>query len=93
MLDTRYAKAILKEGGVSIHQKDVANVTTHEVSVVEHQIAGGALPPDMYSHRDIVLVEMKDGTAYEVLRETVDENGNFSTVSARKITREVRKVK
>lgn len=34
---------------------------------------------------------MKDGTTYEILRESVDKNGDFSIDSAKNITREVRK--
>lgn len=91
-MDKRYGKTILEEMGINVAERDIKSVSTHAVTIIEHEISNGTLPPDLYSHRDIVLIEMKDGTKYEALRETVDKDGNFSTDSAKRITREVRKI-
>ena len=88
----KMAKSILADAGIKVYQKDIKKVDVHHVSVVEHKVGEG-LAPDYFSHRDIVLVEMKDGKRYEVLRETVDEDGNFSTESAKFVTKEVRSTK
>lgn len=86
----RIAKSILAEQGIKVFQKDIKNVAVHPMTVIRHEV-GKDLEPDHFSHRDIILVEMNDGTRYEILRETVDNDGNFSINSARFVTREVRK--
>lgn len=87
----RMAKNLLAEQGIKIFIKDIKTVEIHPVTVVSHNVGEG-LAPDRFSHRDIVVVLMKDGTGYQILRETVDKDGNFSTNSARFITREVRNI-
>lgn len=82
---------MMKEGGVEVLCKDIKKATLHEVTVVEHELAGGTLPPDYFNHRELVKVEMNDGSSFEILRETVDADGNFSTVSAKMVTKEVGK--
>ena len=87
----KMAKSILADAGIKVYQKDIEKVDIHHVGVVEHKVGEG-LEPDYFSHRDIILVEMADGKRYEILRETVDAEGNFSTMSAKMITKEVREV-
>ena len=85
----KIAKSILADAGIKVYQKDIERVDIHHVGVVEHEVGEGH-KPDHFSHRDIILVEMQSGKRYEILRETVDAEGNFSTNSAKMITREVR---
>lgn len=87
----KMAKSILADAGIKVYQKDIKKVDIHHVGVVEHEVGEG-LKPDYFSHRDIILVEMQDGKRYEILRETVDENGDFSTMSAKMVTKEVKEV-
>lgn len=76
----RKAKVVLENGGVKVFQKDMDEVIVHKLQV-----------RDYIPHREIVYVRMKDGTTYEALQETVDQEGNFSLGSAKYITKEVRK--
>lgn len=72
----RMAKRFLAEKGVKVYQKDIAAVEKH----------GFPMPSEdgtLFEHREAWLVVMKDGKRYEILRETVDENGDFSLASAR----------
>ena len=79
----RIAKMLLAEKGIKVFQKDIKKVEKH----------GFPIPSDdgeLFDHREIWLVEMKSGKRYEILRETVDENGKFSTGSAKYIVQGVR---
>ena len=87
----KMAKNILADAGIKVYQKDIKKVNIHHVGVVEHEVGEG-LKPDYFSHRDIILVEMQDGKRYEILRETVDENGNFSTDSAKFVVRDLKEI-
>lgn len=84
----KMAKSILADEGIKVFQKDIKKVTIHPVTVINHTVGEGLT--DRFAHREIILVEMKDGKRYEILRETVDKDGNFSSDSARFITREVK---
>ena len=84
-----FGKTVLANSGIKVFQKDIKkvellNVTTHTSD------CGEGLAPDSHPSRQIVLVERLDGKVYEVLRETVDEDGNYSTASMRWENREVR---
>ena len=79
----RIAKMLLAEKGIKAFQKDIKKVEKH----------GFPIPSDdgeLFDHREIWLVEMKSGKRYEILRETVDENGKFSTGSAKLVVQSVR---
>ena len=79
----RIAKMLLAEKGIKVFQKDIEKVEKH----------GFPIPSDdgeLFDHREIWLVEMKSGKRYEILRETVDENGKFSTGSAKYVVQDVR---
>ena len=79
----RIAKRLLDEKGIKVFQKDIKKVKKH----------GFPIPSDdgkLFDHREIWLVEMKSGKRYEILRETVDENGKFSTGSAKYVVQGVR---
>ena len=79
----RIAKMLLAEKGIKVFQKDNKKVEKH----------GFPIPSDdgeLFDHREIWLVEMKSGKRYENLRETVDENGKFSTGSAKYVVQGVR---
>ena len=79
----RIAKRLLAEKGIKVFQKDIKKVEKH----------GFPIPSDdgeLFDHREIWLVEMKSGKRYEILRETVDENGKFSTGSAKYVVQGVR---
>ena len=84
----KMAKSILADEGIKVFQKDIKTVTIHPVTVIDHTVGEGLT--DRFAHREIILVEMKDGKKYEILRETVDKEGNFSTNSAKFTTKEVR---
>lgn len=79
----KMAKLILADEGINVFQKDIKRVDIKNVTVVEHD-------SDPFPHRQILIVLMNDGTRYDILRETVDKDGNFSTLSAKMVTREVR---
>lgn len=79
----KMAKSILAGEGIKVFQKDIKRVDIKNVTVIDHD-------GDRFPHRQIVMVEMNDGTRYDILRETVDKDGNFSTMSAKMVTREVR---
>ena len=81
----RMAKRFLEEKGIKVYQKDIKNVVRHGFSIAS---------PDgeMFDHREMYLVEMKDGKKYEILRETVNENGAFSLESGRYVVKDVREV-
>ena len=79
----KMAKLILADEGIKIFQKDIKRVDIKNVTVIEHD-------SDPFPHRQIVIVQMNDGTRYDILRETVDKDGHFSTLSAKMVTREVR---
>lgn len=83
----RLAKRYLADKGIKVFQKDIANVTVKEAGRVFHHIGHGL--GEYFNHRDIYTVDMKDGTKFEFMRETVDENGEYSTNSARFVTRDV----
>lgn len=85
-----YAKRKLKEVGIKVFQKDIESVDIHKMSYIAHD-CGEGLEPDVVPHRLITFVKMKDGTSYEILEETVDKAGNFSTDSAVFKVKEVRK--
>ena len=79
----RIAKMLLAEKDIKVFQKDIKKVEKH----------GFPIPSDdgeLFDHREIWLVEMKSGKRYEILRETVDENGKFSTGSAKLVVQGVR---
>lgn len=79
----RIAKMLLAEKGIKVFQKDIKKVEKH----------GFPIPSDdgeLFDHREIWLVVMKSGKRYEILRETVDENGKFSTGSAKYVVQDVR---
>ena len=79
----RIAKRLLAEKGIKVFQKDVKKVEKH----------GFPIPSDdgeLFEHREIWLVVMKSGKRYEILRETVDENGKFSTGSAKYVVQGIR---
>lgn len=79
----RIAKRLLAEKGIKVFQKDIKKVEKH----------GFPIPSDdgeLFDHREIWLVVMKSGKRYEILRETVDENGKFSTGSAKYVVQGVR---
>lgn len=79
----RIAKRLLAEKGIKVFQKDIKKVEKH----------GFPIPSDdgeLFDHREIWLVVMKSGKRYEILRETVDENGKFSTGSAKYVVQDVR---
>lgn len=84
----KMAKSILADEGIKVFQKDIKKVTIHPVTVIDHTVGEGLT--DRFAHREIILVEMKDGKKYEILRETVDKEGKFSTNSAKFTTKEVR---
>ena len=66
-----------------VFQKDIKKVEKH----------GFPIPSDdgeLFDHREIWLVEMKSGKDTRFLRETVDENGKFSTGSAKYVVQGVR---
>lgn len=83
----RLAKAYLADKGIKIFQKDIEAVTVKEAGKVFHHIGNGL--GEYFNHRDIYTVIMKDGTVFEFMRETADEFGNYSTNSARFVTRDV----
>lgn len=85
-----FAKAVLKRGGINVFKKDIKSCEIHYMANVKHK-TGDGLEDDVMSHREIINIEMNDGTGYEVLRETVDHDGNFSTVSAKWIVKDIRK--
>lgn len=79
----RIAKRLLAEKDIKVFQKDIKKVEKH----------GFPIPSDdgeLFDHREIWLVEMKSGKRYEILRETVDENGKFSTGSAKLVVQGAR---
>ena len=79
----RIAKMLLAEKDIKVFQKDIEKVEKH----------GFPIPSDdgeLFDHREIWLVVMKSGKRYEILRETVDENGKFSTGSAKYVVQGVR---
>ena len=79
----RIAKMLLAEKDIKVFQKDIKKVEKH----------GFPIPSDdgeLFDHREIWLVVMKSGKRYEILRETVDENGKFSTGSAKLVVQGVR---
>lgn len=81
----RMAKRFFQENGMKVFQKDIYSVTPHFFNI---QSDDG----HPFDHRIIYSILMKNGDRFEILRETVDANGEFSTGSARMITREIRKV-
>lgn len=85
----KMAKSILADEGIKVFQKDIKDVKIHPVTVIDHKVGEG-LENDRFAHREIILVEMNDGKRYEILRETVDKEGKFSTNSAKFVTKEVR---
>lgn len=80
--DIRMAKRVLEDGGVKVFQKNIKSVIIHKFNMES---------PDgeIFPHRQIYMIEMKDGKVYEALRETVDKDGNFSLASARFKTQSV----
>lgn len=79
----RIAKNLLAEKEIKVYQKDIARVECH----------GFPIPSEdgtIFEHREVWLVEMKNGKKYEILRETVDANGEFSIGSARFKVQKVR---
>ena len=78
----RMAKRVLADGGVNVYQKDIKDV-------IEHKFNMESPDGEVFPHRYIYRIEMKNGTIYEVLRETVDKNGKFSLESARFKTQSV----
>lgn len=90
-MEKRMAKSLLAEQGIKVFIKDIKTVEIHPVTVVNHNVGEG-LAPDRFSHRDVIAVIMQDGTGYQILRETVDKDGNFSTNSARFVTKEVKTI-
>lgn len=83
----RLVKRYLADKGIKILQKDIKAVTVKEAGRVFHRITQGN--GEYFNHRDIYTVDMKDGTRFEFMRETVDENGEYSTNSAMFVTRDV----
>ena len=79
--EKKFAKLILADAGIKVYQKDVKSVILHKMATQEHK-AGEGLDPDYMHHRELIKVTMNDGNEYEILRETVDKEGNFSTNSA-----------
>ena len=88
-MEKKLAKSLLAAEGIKVFQKDIKNITVHHLNTVEHEVGEG-IAPDYFSHREVILVEMNDGKMYEILRETVDKDGEFSINSAKFATREVR---
>ena len=86
----RLAKAYLADKGIKVFQKDMDAVDRFYSTAVRRNTGHGTY--DIFNHREIYVVFMKDGTQYEILRETVDRDGNFSTNSAKFITRSVRTI-
>lgn len=84
----KLAKTYLADKGIKIFQKDIASVIVKEMGIVFHRIGHGL--GEYFNHRDVYTVRMKDGTVFEFIRETVDEDGNYSTNSAKFVTRDVR---
>lgn len=79
----RIAKRLLAEKDIKVFQKDIKKVERH----------GFPIPSDdgeLFDHREIWLVVMKSGKRYEILRETVDENGKFSTGSAKYVVQGIK---
>lgn len=84
----RLAKAYLADKGIKIFQKDIASVIVKETGIVFHSIGHGL--GEYFNHRDVYTVRMKDGTVFEFIRETVDGDGNYSTNSAKFVTRDIK---
>lgn len=81
----RIAKNLLAEKHIKVYQKDIARAERH----------GFPIPSEdgtIFEHREVWLVEMKNGKKYEILRETVGVNGKFSIGSALFKVQEVREV-
>ena len=85
----KFAKIILGEQGIKVLQKDIKRVTIHYLNYISHE-NGEGIEPDVIPHRNITLITMNDGTQYEVLRESVDKDGNFSTESVVFETKEIK---
>lgn len=72
-------------------KKDIKGCEIHRMVNIKHS-NGEDVEPDIMSHREIINIKMQDGTRYEVLRETVDHDGNFSTVSAKWAVKDIREI-
>lgn len=79
----RIAKNLLAAEGITVLIKDMKSAGFQCLLYVPHK---GDYD---FCHRELILVEMKNGTTYQILRETVDKNGNFSDRSAKFETREI----
>lgn len=82
----RMVKRFLAEKGIRVLQKDIADVERHAFPIPSDD-------GEFFEHREIYVVILKNGDKYAIMRETVDENGNFSTASARMVTTAAKKIK
>lgn len=82
----RLVRLYLADEGVKIFQKDIKNIEVNPLDIVRHR---EGIFEGYFYHKDLYRVEMRDGTVYEFTRETVDENGNYSTNSAYFATRKL----
>lgn len=81
----RMAKRFFAEKGINVFQKDIAAVERHGFEIPSQD-------GELFEHREIYIVKMKNGKTYAIMRETVDASGEFSTASAKMITRDIREV-
>ena len=79
----RTAKAILADSGIRALIKDMKSATFTGLLYRRHKGDWN------FCHREEIVVTMKGGTVYRILRETVDSNGEFSEQSAQFITRSI----
>ena len=81
----RMAKRFFAEKGIKVFQKDIAAVERHGFEIPSQD-------GELFEHREIYFVLMKNGKKFAIMRETVDAFGEFSTASAKMITKEIREV-
>lgn len=81
----RMVKRFFAEKGIRVMQKDIADVERHAFPIPSDD-------GELFEHREIYVVTLKNGDKYAIMRETVDELGNFSTGSAKMVTREIKGV-
>ena len=79
----RTAKAILAGEGIKVLIKDMKSADFTCLLSVPHKNDWD------FCHREVITVKMKSGLCYQILRETVDSEGKFSTLSAKFATRKV----
>ena len=81
----RMAKRFFAEKDIKVFQKDIAAVERRGFEIPSQD-------GELFEHREIYIVTMKNGKTYAIKRETVNAFGEFSTASGKFKTTDIMEV-